>query len=89
MWIPMGSTNLGVDFEDPTAHPSRGEMLFYPGLLSEREILIPYGSAVFASKAGLLPGNHFATIEDKLDALHKIGQRTLWEGAKSIIIREG
>ena len=34
---------------------------FYPGGVTETEILFPYGS-VFATKAGALAGNHFATI---------------------------
>ena len=36
-WIPLGDFKLGVDFENHTSHPSRGDILFYPGGLSETE----------------------------------------------------
>ncbi|MGW8178333.1 MAG: DUF3830 family protein, partial [bacterium] len=54
--------------------------------VSEKEILIPYGSACFASKFGLLPGNHFATIVEGVELLEKMGEQVLWEGAQSIRI---
>jgi len=47
--------------------------------------LIAYGCVHFASKAGSLAGNHFATITSDLDILRKIGISTLWEGKKSIV----
>ena len=43
-------------------YPNPGEIIFYPGGVSETEILIAYGYVAFASKAGALAGNHFATI---------------------------
>ncbi len=88
IWLPMGNISVQTDFENQTVHPSKGELLFYPGFLSEREILIPYGSSVFASKAGFLPGNHFASMEDGLERLAEVGKRVLWEGAKKITIRK-
>jgi hypothetical protein len=39
-------------------------VLWYPGGLSETEILFPYGGAVFASIVGQLAGTHFLTIAD-------------------------
>ena len=87
VWLPMDGTEISVEFENQTMYPSKGEMLFYPGVISEKEILIPYGYSIFASKVGGLPGNHFATIENKPDLLRKMGERVLWEGAKSIVIR--
>jgi hypothetical protein len=59
-------------------------VIFYPGGLSETELLIAYGPVSFASKAGPLPGNHFATLTDGLEHLHPLGRKTLLEGAQDI-----
>ncbi|MBI4257815.1 MAG: DUF3830 family protein [Thaumarchaeota archaeon] len=87
IWLPLPDLKIDVDFENHTVYPSRGELLFYPRLVSEKEILIPYGHCAFASRAGFLPGNHFASITGKLDKLAEIGKRVLWEGAKKISIK--
>ncbi len=60
-------------------------MLLYPGGVSETEILIAYGPTCFASKAGQLAGNHFATITEGLDRLAELGRAVLWDGAKTIL----
>nr|NIN68399.1 DUF3830 family protein [Anaerolineae bacterium]NIN98490.1 DUF3830 family protein [Anaerolineae bacterium]NIQ81389.1 DUF3830 family protein [Anaerolineae bacterium] len=75
--------------ENQTSHPGKGELLYYPGGISEKEILIPYGSACFASKGGQLPGSHFATIVEGAEWLAEMGEKTLWEGAQEIIIERG
>ena len=87
VWIPLGKKNFNVPFEDATSYPSPGEILLYPGGKSETEILIAYGSVQFASKAGVLAGNHFATIRTNLDLLAEIGRSTLWDGSKEILFR--
>jgi len=84
-WIPMGDFQLGVGFENHTSHPSRGDILFYPGGFSETEILFPYGSACFSSKVGQLAGNHFLTLLDGHEQLPAMGKLTLWEGAQDIV----
>jgi hypothetical protein len=84
-WIPLGDFQLGVGYENHTSHPSRGDILFYPGGISETEILFPYGSARFASKVGQLAGNHFLTIVDGREHLADLGRLTLWEGAQAIV----
>jgi hypothetical protein len=84
-WIPLGGFQLGVGYENHTSHPSRGDILFYPGGISETEILFPYGSARFASKVGQLAGNHFLTIVDGREHLADLGRLTLWEGAQAIV----
>src|ERR1700686_5372176 len=61
-WIPPGSLDLGLGPENATRYPAPGEILLYPGCVSETEILIAYGAVRFASKAGQLAGNHFLTI---------------------------
>jgi hypothetical protein len=83
-WIPFGELALELGYENPTSYPAPGQLLLYPGGLSETEILFPYGPTVFASKMGQLAGNHFATIEDGLEQLPALGKLVLWEGAQDI-----
>jgi hypothetical protein len=85
MWIPLGDQDFNVGYEEATCYPAPGQILLYPKGASETEILIAYGCVGFASKAGPLAGNHFATITSDLDKLREIGVSTLWEGAKPII----
>ena len=84
-WIPLGDFKLGVDFENHTSHPSRGDILFYPGGISETEIIFAYGSVCFASKVGQLAGNHFLTIFEGNEHLADLGKLVLWEGAQDIV----
>jgi len=84
MWIPLGDRDFGVGYEDATSYPAPGQILLHPKGKSETEILIAYGSVHFASKAGTLAGNHFATITADLAKLKEIGISTLWEGSKTI-----
>ncbi|HNP72607.1 MAG TPA: DUF3830 family protein [Kouleothrix sp.] len=84
-WIPLGEFQLGVGFENHTSHPSRGDILFYPGGYSETEILFPYGSACFASKLGQLAGNHFLTVIEGHAQLPEMGRTVLWQGAQDIV----
>ena len=85
-WIPLGDRVLGVEFERPTRTPAPGEILFYPGLASETEILIPYGDVRFSSKAGPLDGNHFLTVREGRDTLTALGRKVFLEGAQTIRI---
>lgn len=87
-WIPFGDLDLDIGFEDATSYPAAGELLVYPGGVSETEILFPYGQTCFASKAGQLAGNHFATVIDGREHLEEIGRRVLWEGAQPILFEE-
>ncbi len=88
-WIPMGERDLGLGFENATSHPAPGQVIVYPGGVSETEILMAYGPCCFSSKAGQLAGNHFLTITEKLDRLGDLGRAVLWEGAKPITFRAG
>ncbi len=65
-WIPMGDFDLGIGFENATSYPAPGQVIVYPGGVSETEILIAYGPTCFASKAGQLAGNHVLTIREGL-----------------------
>ncbi len=87
-WIPMGDLDLGVGPENATRYPSPGEIIFFPGGISETELLIAYGYVAFASKAGALAGNHFATIVEGNENLRPLGVKCLWEGAQEISFRE-
>jgi hypothetical protein len=84
----MDSVGIDAPAENQTCHPSRGDLLYYPGGVSEKELLIPYGSAIFSSKVGLLQGNHFAVITEGLSRLPDMGRKVLWEGAQRIIIEK-
>jgi hypothetical protein len=90
IWIPLPADfHLNVPLENQTSYPSKGELLYYPGFVSEKEVLIPYGATVFSSRVGQLPGNHFATITDGHERLASVGTKVLWEGAKEISISKG
>jgi hypothetical protein len=83
-WVPFGELNLDLGYENQTSYPAPGHLLLYPGGMSETEILFPYGSTMFASKAGQLAGNHFATIYEGIEQLGALGQRVVWQGAQDI-----
>jgi hypothetical protein len=87
-WIPFGELDLDLGYENHTSYPAPGHLLLYPGGISETEILFPYGATVFASKAGQLAGNHFATIYEGNEQLAALGKRVLWEGAQEITFTE-
>ena len=87
-WVPMGEERLGVDYENHTSHPAPGEILVYPGGISEMEILFPYGACTFSSKVGQLAGNHFATVIEGKEHLAELGRLVLWEGALDFAIEE-
>ena len=88
-WIPFGfELALALGPENATSYPAPGELLLYPGGVSEVEILFPYGATCFASKAGQLAGNHFATIVAGRGDLAELGRRVVWEGAQEIRIEQ-
>ena len=87
-WIPFGGLDVGVGPENATSYPAPGELLLYPGGISETELLFPYGSTCFASRAGQLAGNHFATVVEGAEELAALGPTVLWEGAKPIRFAE-
>lgn len=86
VWIPLDDLDFGVGFENSTCYPAPGQILLYPGGVSETEILLAYGCVNFASKAGQLPGNHFITLNSGLEDLYALGRKTLWEGAQDIVL---
>jgi hypothetical protein len=84
-WIPLGELNLGLSYENHTSYPAPGEIILYPGGISETEILLAYGNVHFASKVGQLAGNHFLTIVEGRDQLRRLGETVLWQGAQDIL----
>lgn len=84
-WIPLGDYQLGVGYENHTSHPSRGDLLWYPGGISETELLFAYGSSLFGSKVGQLAGNHFLEIIEGTERLEEMGRYVLYHGAQDIV----
>jgi hypothetical protein len=84
VWIPLGDAHFDVGQENQTSYPAPGQVIFYPGGISETEILLAYGAVRFASKVGQLAGNHFMTIESPLKKLRAFGEATLWQGAQPV-----
>jgi hypothetical protein len=84
-WIPLGDTDLSLGFENHTSFPAPGQIILYPGGISETEILLAYGGVRFASKVGQLAGNHFLTITEGQENLLALGKLTLWSGAQDIV----
>lgn len=84
VWIPLGDEDFGVGYENHTSHPAPGQIILYPGGISETEILLAYGGVDFSSKMGQLAGNHFITLTSGLENLMALGNSVLWEGAKDI-----
>ena len=84
VWMPLGDLDFGVTYENHTSYPAPGQIILYPGGISETEILLAYGSVHFASKVGQLAGNHFITLTSDLDKLPLLGKTVLWQGAQDI-----
>src|SRR5262245_36543614 len=84
-WIPLGDLDLGLTYENHTSFPAPGDIIVYPGGISETEILLAYGGVRFASKAGQLAGNHFLTITKGRVHSVGVGKTTVWEGEKGIV----
>ena len=84
-WIPLGDLDLGLGYENHTSHPAPGDIIVYPGGISETEILLAYGGVAFASKVGPLAGNHFLTVTKGRENLAALGKLTLWKGAQDIV----
>ena len=88
-WIPLGDLDLGLGYENHTSFPAPGQIILYPGGISETEILLAYGGVRFASKVGQLAGNHFLTFIEGADQLPALGKMTLWQGAQDILFERG
>lgn len=86
VWIPFGKTDTGLPPENATCYPQAGEMVLYPGGVSETEMMLAYGCCHFGSKAGELAGNHFLTITEGYENLPRLGREILENGRHEITI---
>ena len=84
-WIPLGETDFGLGLENHTSFPAPGQIIVYPGGISETEILLAYGGVRFASKVGQLAGNHVLTITEGGERLTEFGPYVLYNGAQDIV----
>ncbi|MEZ5665988.1 MAG: DUF3830 family protein [Alphaproteobacteria bacterium] len=87
VWVPLGDFDTGLAFENHTSHPSRGDILLYPGGFSETEIIWAYGACSFASKMGQLAGNHFLTVVEGREQMAELGRIVLWQGAQDVLFK--
>ena len=85
VWIPLGEMDFEVGYENHTSYPAPGQIILYPGGISETEILLAYGGVQFACKMGQLAGNHFITITSGQENLAALGKMALWQGAQTIV----
>ena len=86
VWVPLGDEHFDLKYENHTSYPAPGQMILYPGGISECEILLAYGGVHFSSKLGQLAGNHFITLTSHLAQLPALGKLVLWQGAQDILI---
>jgi hypothetical protein len=86
VWVPLGDEHFDLKYENHTSYPAPGQMILYPGGISECEILLAYGGVHFSSKLGQLAGNHFITLTSHLAQLPALGNMVLWQGAQDILI---
>jgi Protein of unknown function (DUF3830) len=84
-WLPLdGAPHLAP--ENATAHPLPGQILLYTGLASQPELLIPYGSCAFASKAGTLAGSPVITLDDPREELRALGGLLIAKGVQPLTL---
>ena len=88
VWVPLGALDFGVSYENHTSYPAPGQIILYPGGISETEILLAYGGVHFACKMGQLAGNHFITLTSGLENLAPLGKMTLWKGAQDVLFEQ-
>jgi hypothetical protein len=82
-WLPLGDAPLLMP-ENATAHPRPGQILLYTGVVSQAELLIPYGACAFASKAGTLAGSPVITLDGPPEAFRALGSLLLAKGMQAL-----
>lgn len=84
-WMPLGGAPQLVP-ENATVHPRPGQILLYAGILSQAELLIPYGACAFASKAGTLAGSPVITLDASLENLLALGNLLIAKGMQTLTL---
>jgi len=56
----------------------------YAGMISEAELLLPYGACAFASKAGSLAGSPVITLDNPFEDLRALGSLLIAKGMQSL-----
>jgi len=85
-WLPLSGAPQLLP-ENATAHPQPGQILLYAGVLSQAELLIPYGACAFASKAGTLAGSPVITLDNPLEDLRALGDLLIAKGMQSLTLK--
>jgi hypothetical protein len=85
-WLPLtGAPQLVA--ENPTTRPRPGQILLYTGITSQAELLLPYGTCAFASKAGALAGSPVITLDDSHDDLRALGALLISSGMQALTLK--
>jgi hypothetical protein len=82
-WLPLGDTPQLAP-ENATAHPQPGQILLYAGMISQAELLLPYGACAFASKAGSLAGSPVVALDGPLENLRALGSLLIGKGVQPL-----
>lgn len=84
-WMPLGAVPQLLP-ENATARPRPGQVLLYAGITSQAELLIPYGTCAFASKAGPLAGSPVITLDGSPEDLRALGRLLIANGAQPLTL---
>lgn len=84
-WLPLSGAPQLLP-ENATAHPRPGQILLYTGVISQAELLIPYGACAFACKAGTLAGSPVITLDGPLEDLRALGDLLLTKGTQPLTL---
>jgi hypothetical protein len=84
-WIPLGDLDLGLTYENHTSFPAPGDIIVYPGGISETEILLAMAAYVSPARSGSSPATIFSRSPRAARNLTALGKMTLWQGAQDIV----
>jgi hypothetical protein len=84
VWMPLGDLDFGVSYKKHTSYSAPGQIILYPGDISETEILLAFGGVHFASKMGQVAGDHFITLTSNSENLPAHGKIVMWKGAQEV-----
>ena len=82
-WLPLSGTPQLAP-ENATAHPQPGQILLYAGMMSQAELLLPYGTCTFACKAGILAGSPVVALDAPLEDLRALGSLLIAKGVQPL-----